>query len=147
MSAVVLALLLQGLTTEDAAILGPGPLALLRDGAAMSGPDRDEALADTLLLGALAHPRGEERKTWAAKAEAIYAELAQPRQVPDAPSEPLLRKLWKRTRALYEVLPEQVVTWFEIRRRRGIAPDWDADERGRSEWGWKDRFERLRLRR
>jgi hypothetical protein len=39
------------------------------------------------------------------------------------------------------------VGFFEIMKRRGIAPDWDADELGKSRWGWKDRLERLRLRR
>ena len=147
MTAALLALLLQGPSLEDATILGPGPVALLRDGASMSADERDEALADVFLLIGLAQPPGEERKAWARKAEAIYAVLASVTRVRPEFTEDVLRRLWKRTRALYEFDPAQVVTFFEIMRRRGIAPDWDADERGRSEWGWKDRLERLRLRR
>jgi hypothetical protein len=144
---LLLAAALQILSDDEARILAPGPLGLLRDGAWMAADERDEALADVFLLHALARPPGEERKAWAAKAEPIYAVLAAVTRVRPTFSEDQLRKLWKRTRALFEVAPEKVVTFFETMMRRGIAPGWDADERGRSEWGWKDRFERLRLRR
>lgn len=144
---LTLVLALQTLSADEAAILGPGPVALLREGASMSAHGRDEALADALLLLALSHPPGPARRAWAEKAEPVYAVLADVRRVPESPSEPQLRRLWKRTRALFETAPEQVAGFFEIMRRRGLAPEWDADELGKSRWGWKDRLERLRLRR
>lgn len=146
MAALLLVLALQVPTPDEAELLLPGALSLFRDGPWLNEEERDEALGDLCLVQALLSPAGEERLRRARQAEPIYARLAaSPGRWGLNPQQ--YRRLWKRTRALAEIDPDQLASFFSITDKRGYSPRWDSEPDGVSRWGWRDRFERLRPRR
>jgi hypothetical protein len=136
----------QAVPDGDLALLLRGPLALLTGGPWMTARERDEALGDALMVFALTANPGEARADLARRANELYMPLAirlLGRLVLD---DELLRLLWKHARCLAESDRERLARFFENFTKRGYAPGWDADETGRSRWGWRDSLERLRPR-
>lgn len=103
-----------------------------------------EDLSDCYVAQAMSMPKGAPRNELLRRAEATYAELAGLLMSNQRFNEHTYRLLYKRAECLFELDPDALARFFDAMELRGYAPGWDADEKGQSRWGFREKFEALR---
>lgn len=103
-----------------------------------------EDLSDCYVAQAGSMPKGAARNQLLRQAEKNYAQLAGALMARNLYNEHTYRLLYKRAECLFELDPDALARFFDTMELRGYAPAWDADEKGQSRWGYREKLENLR---
>ncbi len=118
--------------------------AITKDDAQMRDGSSWEELADCYVEKARNLPTGAEKKTQMKRAEEIYARLAILMMQNQRFDDHTYRLLYKRSAVLLEIDPDMLASFFKNMELRGHHPNWDADEKGVSRFGFQPKFAELK---